>query len=90
MDDKHNHEENVSIDFDSTPILYTDNVNITVNEDGVVIHFLQRLLHSNQVRIVARIGMSREHAKKFIDTLDASFKGAENALQTEVKKAKLN
>lgn len=90
MDEKHNHEENVSIDFDSTPIFYTDNVNITVNQDGVVLNFLQRLPHSNQVRIVARVGMSREHAKKFIDAMEASLKGAENVLQSEVKKAKLN
>lgn len=59
----------VSINLDATPILYTDNINMTVNPDGVVMDVMQRLGPTDQNRIVARIGMSREHAKKFLEKL---------------------
>jgi len=55
----------ISVNLDNTPILYTDNVFITTNDDGVVLDVTQKLATSNQVRIVSRIGMSRAHAKKF-------------------------
>ena len=56
----------VSINLDTTPILFTDNVHITTNSDGVVFDIMQKLAATNQMRIVARIGMSRTHAKKFL------------------------
>ncbi len=59
----------VSINLDSTPILYTDNINMTTNENGVVLNVMQALGPTNQVRIVARVGMSRDHAKKFVERL---------------------
>ena len=59
----------VSVNLDTTAVLYTDNINMTVNPDGVVLDVMQRLGPTNQVRIVSRIGMSREHAKKFVDKL---------------------
>jgi len=62
-------EVQISINLDSTPVLYTDNINMTINSDGIVLDTMQRLGPTNQVRIVSRIGMSREHAKKFVDKL---------------------
>ena len=59
----------LSINLDSTPILYTDNINMTASDDGVVLNITQRFGPTNQVRIVARVGMSREHAKKFLENL---------------------
>jgi hypothetical protein len=59
----------VSVNLDTTPILFTDNVIITANEDGVVLDVAQKLATSNQTRVVARIGMSRTHAKKFATEL---------------------
>jgi hypothetical protein len=56
---------NININLDTTPILYTDNVFMTTNEDGVVLDFCQKLGSTNQIRIISRIGMSRSHAKKF-------------------------
>jgi len=67
--DKKTNQMQVSINLDSTPVLYTDNINMTVNSDGVVMDVMQRLGPTSQNRIVARIGMSREHAKKFLDKL---------------------
>ncbi|MCL6096076.1 MAG: hypothetical protein M1444_00110 [Patescibacteria group bacterium] len=69
MDEKKKQELAVNINLDTTPILYTDNVIITVNPDGVVLDVTQRLANTNQVRVVARIGMSREQAKKLTTEL---------------------
>lgn len=66
----------VSVNPDTTPVLYTDNIQLAANEDGVVLDIGQRLGTTNQVRIVTRVGMSREHAKKLLkalgDLLDTS------------------
>jgi hypothetical protein len=59
----------VSINLDTTPILYTDGIQMTANEDGVVLDILQRVGNSSQQRAVARIGMSIEHAKKVAQML---------------------
>ena len=68
MDDKKGKAESqgqqVNLNLDLTPILYTDSVFMTSNSDGVVLDVGQRVASTNQVRIVSRIGMSREHAKK--------------------------
>lgn len=59
----------VSINPDTTPILYTDNISMTTNEDGVVLDVIQKVGRTDQGRIVARLGMSREHARKFVEKL---------------------
>lgn len=59
----------IDVNLDKTPILYTDNVYMTTNEDGLVLDFAQKLGPTNKVRIVSRIGMSRQHAKKFLNEL---------------------
>ena len=56
-----------NINPDTTPILYTDRIFITINQFGVVFDVSQKT--GNQTRIVARIGMSREHAKKIASEL---------------------
>ena len=55
----------VSVNLDTTPILFADNILITANENGIVLDVAQKLASSNQTRIVSRVGMSRTHAKKF-------------------------
>lgn len=55
----------VNINLDTTPILYTDNIYIVSNEDGITLNVMQNMAGTNQLRIVARVGMSRNHAKKF-------------------------
>ena len=57
----------ININLDTTPILYTDRIFITINQFGVVFDVSQKT--GNQTRIVARIGMSREHAKKIASEL---------------------
>lgn len=60
---------NVNLNPVTTPVLYTDNVLMTTNEDGVVLDVSQRVGSTNQAQVVARIGMSREQAKKFVKEL---------------------
>lgn len=74
----------VTINLDQTPILYTDNVMLTSNEDGIVFDFCQRLGSSPQVRVVARIGMSREHAKKLLMVLTNQVEQRSGKKQTGV------
>lgn len=57
----------LNINLDTTPILYTDNIFMTVNKFGLILDVGQKV--GDQIRIVARLGMSREHAKKFVTEL---------------------
>lgn len=66
MDGKKKPDMSVNINLDTTPILYTDNIFMTVNKDGVVLDIAQKLGPTNQVHIVSRIGMSKDHARKFL------------------------
>lgn len=72
----------VNVNLDTTPILYTDNILMTTNEDGVVFDVCQKLGSTNQQRIVARIGMSREHAKKIAKELGKLLAMTEGHKQT--------
>ncbi len=83
MDDKKKQQElAVNINLDTTPILYTDNVIITVNPDGVVLDVTQRLANTNQVRVVARVGMSREQSKRFTAELGKILALTEGQVKT--------
>ena len=75
----------VNMNLDMTPILYTDNVFMTTNEDGIVLDVAQRIGNTNQIRIVSRVGMSREHAKKFVQKLGELIVVTEGNVQTGKK-----
>lgn len=76
----------VNVNLDTTPILYTDNVFMTTNSDGLVIDFCQKLGSTNTTRIVARIGMSREHAKKVVAQMGKLLALTEGHTETGQKK----
>lgn len=78
-------EISVNVNLDTTPILYTDNVFMTTNEDGLVLDIGQKLGSTNQIRIVARIGMSRSHAKKLLQEMSKLLAMTEGNLQTGKK-----
>lgn len=84
-DKKQDQQVQVSINLDTTPVLYTDNINISVNPDGVVLAVMQRLGPTNQMRIVSRIGMSRDHAKRFVTELGKLLAMTEGQVQTGPK-----
>ncbi len=75
----------VNVNLDTTPILYTDNISMTVNPDGLVLDIMQRLGPTNQARIVSRIGMSREHALKFARELSKLLAVTQGATETGKK-----
>lgn len=78
---------NLNINFDTTPVFYTDNIQFTTNEDGVVFDVMQRLMNSDQVRIVSRIGMSRSHAKKLVVELGRLLALTEGQGKTSASKS---
>ncbi len=59
---------NLSLNPDTTPILYTDEVHMSTNEFGVTLDVIQKM-SVGEGRVVARIGMSREHAKNLTEEL---------------------
>ncbi len=86
MDNKKDQNDfKINVNLDTTPILYTDNIIMTVNEDGVVLDVCQKLGPTNQVRVVSRIGMSRSHAKKFLKSFGDLLEHSEGKVQTGVK-----
>jgi len=76
----------ININLDTTPVLYTDNILMNTNEDGVVLNFGQMLGPTNQLRVVARVGMSRNHAKKFLQEFGRLLAMTEGQIQTGDKK----
>lgn len=63
---------NIDINPETTPILYTDNVIISSGGMGVILDICQRV-GPDRMKIVSRIGMSREHAKKLAQELSKTL-----------------
>ena len=59
----------VVVPLSDARIVYTDMVNVTANNYGVVVNFLQGLGSNNQPMAVSRVGMSVEHAVSFMKVL---------------------
>lgn len=59
----------VNLNPEKVSILYTDTVFMNVNDDGVTFDICQKVGNSTQLQVVSRIGMSREHAHKFVKKL---------------------
>ena len=75
-----------AINPDTTPIVYTDNIFMNANEDGVTLNVGQKVLNTDQVKIVTRVGMSRNHAKKVLAELGKLLAMTEGHLQSGEKK----
>jgi transcriptional regulator with XRE-family HTH domain len=73
VDDSNNTSQVMLLPMDAR-IVYTDMVNITVNNYGVVMNFLQQGAGgSTQPMAVARVGMSLEHAYAVMQVLQQSL-----------------
>lgn len=59
----------ISINPDQTPILYTDEIHMSTNDYGIVMDVVQKMGNPLEGRVVARIGMSRDHAVAFAQEL---------------------
>lgn len=86
MDDKtKKDQQQINLNLDTTPILYTDNIYMTANSYGVVLDIGQKIGSGNQFRIVTRIGMSKEHAKKFVNEFGKLLAVSEGKIHTGKK-----
>lgn len=61
-------------------ILFTDVVDVTVNNYGVVMNFMQGAAPNAKPSTVARVGMSREHAKSVLEILKVTLQQTEQNL----------
>lgn len=90
MDEKKKSSEKTQLKFnlnlDNTSILYTDNVFINANQDGVTLNVGQKIFNTDQIRIVSRIGMSRNHAKKLVAELSKLLAITEEHIHASKKK----
>src|SRR6266576_693118 len=74
----HMANSNSSTTVDNTRIIYTDIVDVMVNNYGVVMNFMQGG-PANSAHPVARVGMSREHAKSVLKILEITLSQTERA-----------
>lgn len=58
-------------------IIYTDMLNVMVNDRGVVLQFMQGTGPHNPPVAVARLGMSKEHARGIIELLQKTLAKSE-------------
>ena len=62
---------------DDARIVYTDMVQVMVNNFGVIMNFMQGAGPQNQPLAIARIGMSKEHARSVLELLKKTLEQAE-------------
>jgi transcriptional regulator with XRE-family HTH domain len=66
-------------------VMYTDMVHVMVNNYGVVMNFMQGAGPGNQPMVVARVGMSKEHARSVLEVLQQTID--QNEALTKPKKS---
>jgi transcriptional regulator with XRE-family HTH domain len=69
---------------DAEKVFYTDIVDVMVNNYGVVMSFMQGS-SKNSIHPVARIGMSREHAKSVLKILEITLNQTEKKLSGKIR-----
>jgi hypothetical protein len=89
MDDKNKTDEgfNLNINAEKTPVLFSDHIQMTISENGIVLDVGQKILNTNQVMVVSRVGINREHAKRLLKSLGELLALTEGQVET-VKKVK--
>lgn len=65
--------ETINVSIQDNRIVYTDMVQVMVNNYGVVMNFLQGAGPNNKPLAVSRVGMSKEHAKSIIEILQKTL-----------------
>lgn len=58
-------------------IVYTDMVQVMVNNFGVIMNFMQGAGPNNQPLAISRIGMSKEHARSVLELLSKTLEQAD-------------
>ncbi len=59
-------------------IVYTDMVQVMVNQYGVIMNFVQGSGIGNRPLVISRIGMSKEHAKSVLEVLKKTLEESDN------------
>ncbi len=67
-------------------ILYTDMVQVSANNYGVILNFLQGIGSDGKPSAVARVGMSRAHAKSVIEVLQRTLDLADSPVKEAPKR----
>jgi transcriptional regulator with XRE-family HTH domain len=67
-------------------IVYTDMIQVMVNNFGVIVNFMQGAGPSNQPLAVSRVGMSKEHARSVIEVLQKTLDEADNPTSLQQQK----
>jgi len=62
-------------------VMYTDTVHIMINGYGVVMNFMQNSGSNNQPLAVARVGMSKEHARSVLEVLKKTLEQSDSPKQ---------
>jgi len=76
------HSRTVMISQQDARIVYTDMIQVMVNNFGVIINFMQGAGAGSHPLAVSRVGMSKEHAKSVIEVLTKTLQQAE---ETDMK-----
>lgn len=77
QDNTENKELRINLPGDSK-VLYTDMVQVMSNKYGVVLNFIQGA-PGNSATVVARLGMSKEHAKSLLEVLQRNMEQDNNS-----------
>jgi len=68
----------VAVTPNDARIVYTDMIQVMVNNYGVIINFMQGAGPSNQPLAVSRVGMSKEHARSVLEVLKKTLEQADS------------
>ncbi len=77
IEDHMQHQQTVLVTPLDARIVYTDMVHVMVNNYGVIMNFMQGAGPNNQPMAVARVGMSKEHAKSVLEVLQKTLQDAD-------------
>lgn len=83
MENKKEIKGNININLDTTPILFTDMIIWNISKDEIVLNFASKIFgKQEQIKIVARVGTSKEFFKKFIKDIEKNIVMSEVQGQT--------
>ncbi len=82
-------QKSVLVSQHDARIVYTDMVQVMVNNFGVILNFMQGAGPNNNPLAISRIGMSREHAKSVLELLKKTLEEAEGLQHNSQKPRQL-
>lgn len=83
-----NVSQTVAVTPEDAKVVYTDMIQVMVNNYGVIMNFMQGAGPSNGPLAVSRVGMSKEHAKSVVEILKTTLEQAEDMDTKHAKQTK--